>query len=97
MFRITTHVAADKVVFKLEGVLWGAWVGELDECWREATRTLNGRPMLVDLTDVYSVDDTGRQFLALMYSEGARFVARGCVMRELVREIAESVDVSVRN
>ena len=91
MFRITTHATADNVVLKLEGWLWGAWVGELDDCWRGVTARLNGRPIVIDLTDVSSVDDTGRRLLALMYSDGARFVARGCVMPELVREIEESV------
>lgn len=97
MFRITTQIAADRVVLKLEGLLWGAWVGELDECWREATKTLQGRRMLVDLSDVCSVDETGRQFLALMYEEGVEFVAKGCVMPELVREIAESAVVGRRH
>ena len=97
MFRITTHAGADKVVLKLEGLLWGAWVGELDECWRETARDLDGRRMLIDLTDVCSVDDTGRQLLTLMYKDGAEFVTQGCVMRELVREISESADLARRN
>lgn len=92
MLRITTQNAADGLALKLEGCLSGAWVEELDACWRAARKTLAGRPMRVDLIEVYSVDEAGRQLLALMYRAGVRFVTRGCVMRELVREISESAE-----
>jgi anti-anti-sigma regulatory factor len=95
MFRITTDRAVDRVVLKLEGCLWGAWVGELDECWREVMKTLKGRPLLIDLTDLCSVDETGRRLLTLIYRDGAAFVASGCVMPEMVREISESADIGV--
>jgi hypothetical protein len=95
MFRITTKNAADKSVLKLEGWLSGPWVKELDTCWRTATNT--GRQVCVDLSEVYYVDDAGRQLLTLMYRAGVGFVTKGCVMPELVREISESADVVRRN
>jgi hypothetical protein len=33
------------------------------------------------------VDDAARRQLARMHRDGARFVSRGCLMRELIREI----------
>lgn len=90
MFRITTQTADDELVMKLEGCLAGPWVLELDTCWRDAVRTLDGRGMRVDLTAVCHVDEAGRALMARMYRAGARFVTRGCVMPELVREISES-------
>jgi anti-anti-sigma regulatory factor len=90
MFRITEHRGVDRVVLKLEGRLSAPWVKELDTCWREATKALDGRPMWVDLNDVCFVDDAGRQLLALMYRAHVRFVARGCLMPEVVREISEA-------
>jgi ABC-type transporter Mla MlaB component len=92
MFRITSHTAGDEHVLKLEGCLQGAWVHELDTCWREAMRTQHGRPIRVDLTDVCHVDDGGFELMTTMYRAGARFVTKGCFMREAVREISEAVE-----
>jgi anti-anti-sigma regulatory factor len=96
MFRITTQMAADKAVLKLEGWLTGAWVKELDTCWRATTNT-GGREICVDLSEVLFVDDAGRQLLTLMHRAGVDFVTKGCVMPELVREISESADVGRRD
>jgi ABC-type transporter Mla MlaB component len=90
MFRITTHTTDGELVLKLEGSLAGPWVRELDTCWRRGVEALDGRPVRVDLTALCQVDAAGRELMTQMYRAGARFVARGCVMPEVVREIAES-------
>ncbi len=90
MVRITTHTVDSALVLKLEGCLSGPWVHELDNCWREAMRHLNGRQLRVDLTAVCHADDEGRELMTQMYEAGAHFVTRGCVMPELVREISEA-------
>ena len=87
MLRITTRDHDGEYVLKLEGCLYGAWVQELDACWRQTAMTLHGRPLLIDLRDVYHVDERGRQLMAAMSRAGVRFVAKGCVMPEVVREI----------
>jgi hypothetical protein len=86
MFRITSHIDDDLVV-KVEGCLAGPCVPALDACWHEAI--VAGLGLRVDLTDVCHVDHDGRALMARMYHAGTRFVARGCAMRELVREIAD--------
>ena len=90
MFRITTQTAADEIVMRLEGNLAGPWVGELDTCWRNVVVATQGRRVRVDLTALCQVDAAGRELLAVMHRAGARFVARGCVMPEVIREISES-------
>jgi ABC-type transporter Mla MlaB component len=92
MLRITSQAASDEYLLKLEGCLAGAEVPELAACWLEVTGTLQNQPVRVDLTDVCHVDDAGRQLLTLMHRAGVRFVARGFVIPELVREISEAVD-----
>ena len=87
MLRITVHEAPDHVGLKLEGRLAGAWVAELEDSWRAAAPVLGGRPVRVDLTAVEGVDAAGKYLLALMHEAGARFIAPGCVMSHLVKEI----------
>ena len=91
MFRATPRFADNECVLKLEGCLAGASVRELDACWRDTTKALDGRSLRVDLTDVCHVDNAGRDLMTLMYLAGVRFTARGCVMPEVVREIEASV------
>ena len=87
MLRITTRDHGGEYVLKVEGCLYGAWVQELDACWRETAATRAGRPLLIDLRDVCHVDARGRQLMAMMSRAGVRFVTKGCLMPELVREI----------
>lgn len=88
MIRITIHHTADHLVFTVEGCLVGAWVAELETSWIQARPTLHGRHLRVDLRGVCQVDDAGRELMARLYADGAEFVASGCVMPEVVSEIA---------
>ncbi len=93
MLRITSDPAPDEYRLKLEGCLVGAWVPELAACWREANAVSHQRPIRVDLTEVYHIDEAGRQLMTAMYRAGVRFVARGFVVPELLREISRSLDL----
>lgn len=75
-------------MLKLEGRLVGIWVDELEACWADVQRTLNGRHLRVDLLGAHQIDDRGRALLARMHEVGADFLAAGCEMREVIREIA---------
>jgi ABC-type transporter Mla MlaB component len=97
MLRITSQIADDKFALKLEGWLTSAWVDELDTCWRAVTNSVGSRRICVDLSDVQYVDEAGRDLLTAMYRAGVRFVTKGCVMPELVREISAAGDLVGRN
>ncbi len=90
MFRITEQHATGRLVLKLEGRLSAPCVCELDASWRSARNAPGGESIWVDLSDVYLVDSAAQEQLARMHHAGVRFLTRGCVMRELVREISES-------
>jgi hypothetical protein len=88
MFRITPQFRDDEVVLKVEGCLAGPCVAALRACWRDAREDAAGRHLRIDLTDVCHVDREGRELMTEMYRAGVRYVARGCVMPEVVREVA---------
>ena len=87
MLRITTQEDAETVRLKLEGMLKGAWVPEMEQCWRRVS-TARSKLLVVDLTDVEYVDTAGRYLLALIHAHGASFVAVTPIMIQLVAEIA---------
>ncbi len=88
MLRITVQRSPTQVRLKLEGNLTGAWVTELEDCWRSANSSLDGRSLCLDLSAVVQVDRAGRYLLALMRRNGAQLIASGAVMTELVRSLA---------
>lgn len=88
MFRLTEHRLPHRVVLTLEGRCSSEVVGELEAGWQAALKAAGDDDISVDLSGVLVVDDAARLQLARMYQAGARFIWRGCLMREVVREIA---------
>jgi hypothetical protein len=86
MLRITTQTAGSELLVKLEGCLAGPWVQELDTCWREMAGPRSR--VRLDLREVCHVDSAGRELIAVMFRAGVRFIARGCDLPELLKEIA---------
>jgi ABC-type transporter Mla MlaB component len=91
MLRITEQRAGERLILKLEGRMSGDWVSEVEASWHSAVAS-GERSICVDLTDVWLVDGAGQALLTRMYRAGVRFLTRGCVLRELIREIREMVE-----
>jgi hypothetical protein len=87
MLRITVHDNPASLTVQLEGRLAGPWVRELEACWRSSLAGQRKLVLRFDLTGVTHLDAAGKEFLAAMHTEGAEFLARGCLMRAVVAEI----------
>jgi DNA-binding LytR/AlgR family response regulator len=87
MLRIETHHGPELTSFTVEGKLMGAWVRELETCWRTATATRPSKSILVNLAAVAFIDLQGRDLLTRMHRQGARLVPSGCLMKAIVEEI----------
>jgi anti-anti-sigma regulatory factor len=89
VFRLTEQATADRLVLKLEGRCSAEALDDLVASWVAARLKADGRPIWIDLTDVLHVDDVMLRQLARMHSAGARFLARGCLMHYIVRQITD--------
>jgi hypothetical protein len=87
MFRITEHADSDRLVLTLEGRCSIEVIDELVASWVAARLKAGERPIWIDLSDVLHVDPAAMAQLGRMHLAGACFVSRGCLMRELVRQI----------
>ena len=87
MLRINTKTNLKVTVFELEGKLTGAWVKELETCWRE--RSAPDRPAKVVLKAVTFIDASGRELLAEMHRQGAEIVAQECMTKAIVEDIVK--------
>ncbi len=85
MLRISRYKAPEgglRII--LEGKLKGAWVDEVERCWRDSRKC---RRISVDLNDVTFVDDHGKILLREMWSAGVKFIARGPLIIAILEEI----------
>jgi hypothetical protein len=87
MLKISIHTDATGTVFELEGRLAGAWVQELEDCWRKAANA--DRTVRVMVCEVTFIDDKGKALLAEMHQHGAELVAEGCMNSAIVQEIKQ--------
>jgi hypothetical protein len=97
MLRITVRGVTDSLVLELEGCVAGPWVDELERSWRQVMEGLATGPVHVDLRSVCHVDARGRVLMTRMYRQGARFVASGCVMPEMIRELSAEAAASAED
>ena len=87
MLKISTRTDATRTIFELEGRLAGAWVQELEDCWRKAVNS--DRSVRVMVCAVTFIDDKGKSLLAEMHQHGAELVAEGCMNSAIVEEIKQ--------
>jgi hypothetical protein len=85
VLKITTQTDATRTIFELEGRLAGAWVQELEGCWRKAANS--DRPVRVLVCAVTFIDEKGKTLLAEMHRHGADLVAEGCMNKGIIEEI----------
>src|SRR5260221_1110332 len=90
MLRITIHDDPALLSFQLEGRLAGAWVRELEDCWKRALASQCRPAIRFDLRGVTFVDAAGKAFLAARHAQGMELVASGCLMRAVVAEISNA-------
>ena len=85
MVRITTEEHKERVLWRVQGSLRGAWVTELEKLWRSARNC--GKHLCLSLDDVPYVDDTARELLTRMYQDGVEISAAGLYATAIVQEI----------
>jgi hypothetical protein len=87
VLKISTRTDVTTTIFDLEGSLTGAWVQELEDCWRKAANS--DRPVRVMVCGVTFIDDKGKALLAEMHEHGAELVAEGCMNSAIVEGIKQ--------
>jgi outer membrane protein len=84
MLRITTEKKRGRTVMSIEGRLAGAWVGTLEQCWRERVPE---EKFSVDLCGVSFIDAAGKVLLKEIHEQGGKLIAEGCLNQSIVEEI----------
>jgi hypothetical protein len=89
MLLITVEVDPSVVTVRFDGQLSGPNARHLARTWPPAAFDAQGRPVLLDLAGVTSVDALGKEFLASLFRDGTALAAgirTGGVVDEIIRE-----------
>ena len=88
MLKITRVKTERRWRVVLEGELVAPWVAELRKEWKEI-RTLEGDlKVIVDLRNVISTSQEGRDVLFEMMSQGVKFICGGVLNRHVLQQLA---------
>lgn len=87
MLRITHARTETEQRWTLCGQLTRPWVTELRACWEQCREAAAHSRIIVDLSDVTFIDESGEMLLSEMRSEGAEFVAAGVETRDLLKNL----------
>lgn len=89
MFKLSRHDTNVQRTLVLEGKLISPWTDEVVNAWRNAQADLEGRKLIVDLTNVTLIGRDGENTLLSLMREGARFTGCGVLTKHLLRQLAQ--------
>ncbi len=88
MFKISVVESRGQRKLILEGTLVSPWTLEVQKAWRNAAEGLDGRELIVDLTNVTLISSDGEKTLAELMSNGARFYCSGVLTKHVLKQLA---------
>ena len=88
MLRISTIDTRIQRKLILEGKLVEPWLGELREAWRNANEKLEGRKLVIDLTDVTVIGCEAESALSELIQQGAKFSCEGVLIKHVLKQLA---------
>ena len=87
MLRIAHAQTETEQRWTLCGQLTGPWIAELQACWEHGRHIGIKTRMVVDLSDVTFIDESGEKLLSEMRSEGVEFVGAGVDTKHLLQHL----------
>ena len=81
---IYIHDEADRLRLRVTGDLDDFATEELASCWKTASSVVGQRPLVVDLTGLYTAQASGRNLLETLHRQGVQFLTASEFQAELV-------------
>jgi len=71
----------------VEETLIGAWVAELGTTWRNASRDLGGRKLVIDLTNATLISPEGEDALFDLIKKGVNFCSDNVLTKHVLKQL----------
>jgi hypothetical protein len=91
------HDGTEAFRFQLIGELREEDVKELSGCWQTAKSTFGSRKLVLDLCNLRSADDAGKEWLLAMVREGADCVPESYFRANLAEQVQSGCKVSQKS
>ena len=88
MFKLSTLETDGQLKLVVEGKLVAPWTAEVESAWRNAREHLEGRKLIIDLTNVTLIGSDGESTLLKLIREGARFTGCGVLTKHMLKQLA---------
>jgi hypothetical protein len=88
MFKISIVDTQGQRRLVLEGTLVRPWTAEVETVWRSAGEQLQGRKLIIDLTNVTLISRDGENTLFKLMSDGAKFTCGGVLTKHVLKQLA---------
>jgi anti-anti-sigma regulatory factor len=89
MFKISIVDTRSRRRLVVEGKLSDPWVDELRTTWRDASRDLDGRKLVIDLSSLTVISREGEDAILDLMKHGAKFSCAGILTRHVVKGLAQ--------
>jgi hypothetical protein len=88
MFKISVADTPSRRTLIVEGTLIGPWVSELGTTWSNASQELEGRKLVIDLSNVTVISREGEGAIFDLMKKEAKFSCGGVLTRHLLKQLA---------
>ncbi len=88
MLRISIHEVRNERRLIVEGKLIAPWSDELKTACDRARADLDGRELVVELTNLTAISQQGENALFGLMSEGVKFRGCGVFTKQVLRQLA---------
>jgi hypothetical protein len=88
MFRISVVERRGQRRLVLEGKLISPWTADVERSWRAAKDQLQGRKLVIDLTNVTLISSDGENTLLGMMKDGAKFSCGDVLTKHVLKRLA---------
>jgi hypothetical protein len=96
MFKISIADTRCRRTLLVEGTLIGPWIAELGTTSRNANQDLDGRKLVIDLTNVTVISREGKDAIFDLMKRGANFSCGGVLTRHVLKQLARKVQQESR-
>jgi hypothetical protein len=88
MFKISTIETPGQRRLVLEGKLLPPWTAEVESAWKSAGEQLDGRKLVVDVTNVTHLSRDGENTLLKLMKDGAKFSCCDVLTKHVLKRLA---------
>jgi anti-anti-sigma regulatory factor len=88
MFKISIVDTPAQRKLVVEGRLTEPWVNELLATWRNASRDLDRRKLVIDLSSLTVISSEGENAIFDLMKQGAKFSCCGVLTRHVLKRVA---------